>query len=55
MWELCSKEPPSSITTQGLDDATLAFVCLYSGESEHSLNKMKVCTTTHKQDNTILL
>ena len=25
------------------DDATLAFVCLYSDNSEHSLNKRKVC------------
>ena len=37
------------------DDATLAFICLYSGDSEYSLNKKGVCATTHKQDNTILL
>ena len=36
------------------DDATLAFVCLYSDNSEHSLNKRKVCVAIYKLDKTIL-
>ena len=32
------------------DDATLAFVCLNSNNSENSLNKRKVCAAIYKQD-----